>query len=101
MVLRVRDRGIGIPAADRSRLFQAFERGSNTGPIPGTGLGLVVIRRCLDLQGGSIEIDSSELSGTTVTVQVPLFPTADTRARLSREAVEAAASASQKNANKE
>jgi len=74
-ILRVQDRGIGIPAADRARLFQAFERGSNTGPIPGTGLGLVVIRRCLDLQAGGIEIESAENSGTTVQVQIPLFVT--------------------------
>ncbi len=71
--IQVRDRGIGIPAADRARLFQAFERGSNTGPIPGTGLGLVVIRHCLDLQAGTIEIDSREHAGTTVSVHVPLF----------------------------
>ena len=71
--LQVRDHGIGIPAADRARLFQAFERGSNTGPIPGTGLGLVVIRHCLDLHAGKIEIESTEGSGTTVRVYVPLF----------------------------
>lgn len=73
-LIQVRDRGIGIPEADRARLFQAFERGSNTASIPGTGLGLVVIRRCLDLQGGSIAIESAESAGTVATVDLPLFP---------------------------
>lgn len=88
-VLSVRDRGIGIPAADRARLFQAFERGSNTGPIPGTGLGLVVIRHCLDLQGGLIEIESAEHAGTTVTIRLPLFPGAESRARQEGEVASA------------
>lgn len=73
-VLQVSDQGIGIPEADRPRLFQAFERGSNTGSIPGTGLGLVVIRRCLDLHAGVITIEPREPCGTVVTVELPLFP---------------------------
>lgn len=72
-ILQVRDWGIGIPPADRDRLFQAFERGSNTGSIPGTGLGLIVIRRCLDLQGGSITIEPGEPTGTIATVELPVF----------------------------
>ncbi len=86
-VISVRDRGIGIPSADRTRLFQAFERGSNTGAIPGTGLGLVVIRRCLNLQKGTIEIDSAEQLGTLATVTVPLFLSPEERGRLNRPAL--------------
>ena len=73
-VFRVRDRGLGIPEADRARLFTAFQRGGNVRHLPGTGLGLVVIRHCLDLHRGSIEIDSAEGVGTTAIVRVPLFP---------------------------
>jgi PAS domain S-box-containing protein len=72
-VFRVRDRGCGIPAADQHRLFQAFHRGSNVRQIPGTGLGLLIVRRCVDLHGGSIDFDSSEGQGTTFTVRLPLF----------------------------
>ncbi len=51
-VCRVRDHGIGIPEEDRERLFNAFHRGTNVGTSPGTGLGLVIVKRCVDLHGG-------------------------------------------------
>jgi PAS domain S-box-containing protein len=72
-VLRVEDHGAGIPESDRELLFTAFHRGSNVRHVPGTGLGLAVIRRCLDLHHGTIRIDSTEGAGTSVTVQIPLF----------------------------
>lgn len=72
-VFIVRDHGLGIPEADRARLFTAFQRGSNVRHLPGTGLGMVVIRHCLDLHRGTIELDSAEGTGTTFTVRVPLF----------------------------
>ena len=72
-VLRIADHGCGIPAADQERLFNAFSRGSNVGQIPGTGLGLLIVRRCVDLHGGSIDFVSSEDKGTTFTVRLPLF----------------------------
>lgn len=72
-VLCVADRGLGIPAASKERLFTAFQRGENVRHLPGTGLGLVVIRHCLDLHRGTIELDSAENVGTRVIVRVPLF----------------------------
>lgn len=74
-VLRVMDRGAGIPTADQERLFQAFHRGSNVSQIPGTGLGLVIVQRCVDLHGGKIQCHSVEGQGTTFTVTLPLFTT--------------------------
>lgn len=70
---RVIDRGCGIPGADQKRLFQAFHRGSNVRQIPGTGLGLLIVRRCVDLHRGSIACESEEGRGTTFTVRLPLF----------------------------
>jgi signal transduction histidine kinase len=72
-VCRITDRGCGIPEADRKRLFQAFHRGSNVRQIPGTGLGLLIVQRCVDLHGGEIHYESAEGKGTTFTVQLPLF----------------------------
>lgn len=72
-VFQVIDHGIGIPDADRARLFEAFHRGSNVGEIPGTGLGLVIVKRCVELHGGSLEIGSVVGKGTTFTVRLPLF----------------------------
>ena len=48
-VFEVTDRGCGIPEADQRRLFQSFHRGSNVGNRSGTGLGLVIVKRCVKL----------------------------------------------------
>ncbi len=72
-VFKVVDHGIGIPETDREHLFEAFHRCSNVGEIPGTGLGLVIVKRCVDLHGGSLRIDSTVGQGTTITVRLPLF----------------------------
>lgn len=72
-VCRIRDRGCGIPEADQKRLFQAFHRGGNVRQIPGTGLGLLIVERCVTLHGGEIEFESVEGRGTTFTLRLPLF----------------------------
>ncbi|MEI9863504.1 MAG: ATP-binding protein [Limisphaerales bacterium] len=68
-VFTLRDHGIGIPMEDQPRLFEAFHRGRNVGEIPGTGLGLVIVKRCVDLHGGEIAVESGPRLGTTVTVR--------------------------------
>ena len=70
---RIVDRGCGIPEADQKTLFQAFHRGSNVRQIPGTGLGLLIVQRCVALHGGEIRFESVEGKGTTFTVTLPLF----------------------------
>jgi signal transduction histidine kinase len=72
-VLTVQDQGIGIPEEDRAKLFMAFHRGSNVGEAPGTGLGLVIVNRCVDQHGGSLELSSTPGQGTTFTVRLPLY----------------------------
>jgi signal transduction histidine kinase len=67
----VRDRGIGIPEPDREWLFNAFHRGRNVGNRPGTGLGLVIVKRCVDLHGGTIQVESEPGAGTAMTVRLP------------------------------
>jgi PAS domain S-box-containing protein len=73
IVWAIRDQGIGIAEADREWLFDAFHRGHNVADRPGTGLGLVIVKRCVDLQGGKIEIESKLGEGTSVTVRLPMF----------------------------
>ncbi len=72
-VFEVRDQGIGIPPEDLPQLYEAFFRCSNVGDTPGTGLGLVIVKRCVDLHSGSIHLESSPGAGTTFTVRLPLF----------------------------
>lgn len=73
-VCRISDDGCGIPEADQKRLFQAFHRGGNVRQTPGTGLGLLIVKRCVDLHGGEIQFESTEGKGTTFVVRVSLFP---------------------------
>lgn len=72
-VFTIADHGIGIPEKDRARLFEAFHRGSNVGETPGTGLGLVIVKRCVELHGGTIGFAGEAEAGTTFTVRLPLF----------------------------
>jgi signal transduction histidine kinase len=69
----IRDQGIGIPEEDQRQLFEAFHRGSNVGTRPGTGLGLLLVKRCADLHGGKVQVVSKFGEGTTVTVRFSAF----------------------------
>lgn len=68
--LEVADQGIGIPAPDLPRLFERFHRAGNVGNIQGTGIGLHVVRECVQLHGGRISVDSTPGAGTTFRVQL-------------------------------
>jgi PAS domain S-box-containing protein len=70
---QIRDRGVGISSEDQKQLFEPFYRGKNVRHISGTGLGLVVVKKCVDLHGGSIAIASEVGKGTTVTIILPIF----------------------------
>jgi signal transduction histidine kinase len=67
----VGDRGVGIPEPDLPHLFDSFYRGQNVGSIAGSGLGLAVVKRAVDVQGGTIEVQSRGGGGTTVSVWLP------------------------------
>ncbi|MCX6854988.1 MAG: HAMP domain-containing sensor histidine kinase [Verrucomicrobia bacterium] len=73
VVCEVEDHGIGIPEIDRPHLFEAFHRATNVGDIPGTGLGLVIVKRCVDIHSGSIDVQSEVGKGTTFIVRLPVF----------------------------
>ncbi|HBL11784.1 MAG TPA: hybrid sensor histidine kinase/response regulator [Cyanobacteria bacterium UBA11162] len=73
IVLRVSDQGIGIPLTDQPDLFTAFFRGSNIGVTPGVGLGLVIVRECVELHAGEVFVESEVGVGTTFTVSLS-FP---------------------------
>ncbi len=72
-VLSVEDHGIGIPPADVSRVFDRFHRAGNVvGRFPGTGIGLAGARQIVEQHGGSIQVSSSEDTGSIFTVRLPL-----------------------------
>ena len=68
--IAVRDQGIGIPAADMPNLFESFHRGTNVGNIPGTGIGLHVVKQCVTLHRGTIAVDSRPGAGTVFRVDL-------------------------------
>jgi signal transduction histidine kinase len=73
IIFQVCDRGIGIPSLEQGDLFECFHRGTNVGTLPGTGLGLTIVKKCVDLHGGEISFYSKINVGTTFTVKLPLL----------------------------
>ena len=69
--ISVSDEGIGISETDKKNLFERFFRGFNAAHIQGTGLGLNIVSKYVELMGGSISVDSTENVGTTFTVTLP------------------------------
>jgi signal transduction histidine kinase len=71
-IFDIKDEGIGISPEDQQRLFESFQRGSNVGKISGTGLGLTIAKKAVDLHGGKIAVKSEVGVGTTFSVAIPL-----------------------------
>lgn len=71
VVFQVVDTGIGITLTDQPHLYDPFYRGKNTLDIDGTGLGLLVVKRCVERHGGEITVKSQVGVGTTFTVWLP------------------------------
>ncbi len=70
--LEIQDQGMGIPQADQKHLFERFFRANNVTNLQGTGLGLNIVKRYLDLMAGSISFTSHENQGTTFRVTLPV-----------------------------
>lgn len=68
----IKDEGIGIPIDSQPKLFGFFHRASNVGNTPGTGLGLMITKQCVELHHGQIEIASEPNVGTTCSIKLPI-----------------------------
>lgn len=69
--IEVIDNGIGIPKSEQKYMFTPFHRYSNVANVEGTGLGMAIIKRCVDLLKGSISVESDEGKGTAIKVVIP------------------------------
>jgi two-component system OmpR family sensor kinase len=71
-VLEVSDRGPGVPASLRDRVFERFSHGDGDGsPPPGSGLGLAIVRAVADAHGGSVELTDAGGGGARFVVRLP------------------------------
>lgn len=69
VTIAVKDSGIGISKADQEHLFERFFRGVNASYIQGTGLGLNIVSKYVELMNGTIHVESEENKGTAFTLQ--------------------------------
>ena len=74
VVFEVQDRGPGIPIPERSAIFEPFFRGSGltASAVPGTGLGLALVKHLVESQGGSIGLSSKLGRGSTFRIELPI-----------------------------
>lgn len=72
VTITVQDYGLGILEEDQKHLFEPFHRGKNVGSITGTGLGLPIVQRAVEAQGGTIHVVSELDVGTIFTIRLPL-----------------------------
>jgi PAS domain S-box-containing protein len=80
IVASVSDTGCGIPVSEQPRLFERFFRSSSTRDVPGTGLGLTIVRAIVESHGGSIVCKSTPGEGTTFMFMLPLHSRAGAEA---------------------
>ena len=70
--IKIKDHGVGIPKNEMKNVFKLFSRGSNVSKIGGLGIGMFIVRRCVLLQGGKLDVKSKEGEGTTFRVTLPI-----------------------------
>ena len=68
----IEDSGMGMPQHELGRIFEPFERVRNSGPQKGTGLGLTITRRFVELMGGTLLVESEVGRGSRFVVELPL-----------------------------
>lgn len=70
--VRVSDQGIGMSPEQLARVFERFYRADPSGNVPGTGLGMCLVKEIVELQGGRVDVTSALGQGTQVTLWLPL-----------------------------
>ncbi|HEY4317803.1 MAG TPA: ATP-binding protein [Herbaspirillum sp.] len=70
--IKVRDEGIGMTPQECERAFEKFYRADKSGTVPGTGLGLALVREIVALHGGIVNLQSQSRRGTTAIIELPI-----------------------------
>jgi signal transduction histidine kinase len=74
VAIRIADQGIGLTSAQSQRVGERFYRADASGKVPGTGLGMSIVKEIIGLHGGELELTSGLGSGTVVTLWLPIHP---------------------------
>jgi two-component system sensor histidine kinase MprB len=69
--IAVLDRGVGLASADRDRIFDRFYRADATRTMPGSGLGLSIVKQIVDIHGGTVQVDERDDGGAVATIVLP------------------------------
>ncbi|PJA97408.1 MAG: hypothetical protein CO129_01485 [Ignavibacteriales bacterium CG_4_9_14_3_um_filter_34_10] len=72
LIIKVKDEGIGIPADEIKNIYEPFYRNENSIGFKGSGLGLNIVKRCIDILNGKIEVESEINKGTIFSVLIPV-----------------------------
>lgn len=71
LAIHISDQGIGMQPEQVKRIFERFYRADNSGKIPGTGLGMSIVKELVELHQGSVSVHSEHGQGTTVCLRLP------------------------------
>jgi signal transduction histidine kinase len=72
IIVAVRDHGLGVPKDELPKLFEKFFRASTSTGIPGTGIGLHLVKHLAELHQGQVTVDSTEGKGATFSLSFPI-----------------------------
>jgi signal transduction histidine kinase len=72
VAIRVRDRGMGIPAPEQQEILRKFVRGAAAAGIKGTGIGLAIVKHIVDAHGGALRLESAPGQGSTFSILLPV-----------------------------
>jgi PAS domain S-box-containing protein len=70
--IEIKDQGIGIPVKDQIHIFERFYRANNSGNVQGTGLGLNIVKKYIEILNGEINFESIPEKGTKFTIKLPI-----------------------------
>ena len=76
VIVHVSDNGLGIPEAFQKQIFQVFQRLHSQQDYPGTGIGLAIVKKAVEMMNGSVTVRSEEGTGSTFTIRLPKPPAA-------------------------
>lgn len=91
--IEIRDEGIGMTPPQLARVFERFYRADDSGNIPGTGLGMSIVKEIIELHGGHIDVQSTFGNGTRVTLWLPQGKEAVGKEELGKNMVDSTESA--------